>query len=1121
MTDEAARQRIVTDLGTTLLVEAAAGTGKTTMLVRRFVALLRAGADVAGLAAVTFTDKAAGELKVRIRGVIESERREASDAERAALGRALARLEEARISTLHTFAADLLRERPIEAGIDPRFVPSSDEDAQATFEEAFARWLEGVLERRAPAVERALARREVSVDRLRRAARDLVDHRHLGAPWRDRPWDGAAARGEALDRLHAFVALVEPSRSKTDPFKKALAPAAALAERAHRISDAEIEAELVTLAKNRDAKKPRWDRAKLARGVTRDEVKAVHAALYESLEAYARSADADLATRLRGELWGVIDIYEELKARRGILDFDDLLLRTRSLLAGDPEVRRRFAGRLTHLLVDEFQDTDPSQAAILLLLASDSPDAADPLSSPPAAGKLFCVGDPKQSIYRFRHADIATYARVKELVVSTGGAVLELGRSFRAVPGIQAFVNATFEPLLTGDAVSLQAAHVPLERVRGVIGDQPSVMGVPVPKPYGKNERLAKIALRASYPAALASLIAWLLRESGYRVAHKGGGTAPIAAGDICVLFRQMGGFGEGSVRELAAALTQRSIPFSVIGGSSASTGDEIRGVVAALAAIERPGDSLAVYAALRGFLFGISDESLFDYRVRYGALDPLVRPRTAIPRELSSVTSALVILGELYLRRNARPPAETVFELLARTRGHLSISLSANGEQTMTDLARIAHRAVAHERRGGLSFRAFIDELEESMVQGSSGEWDENATGVRIMTAHRAKGLEFPVVAIGDPASPAARAPDRVVDVREEVAALELAGLAPWELLERTELETQRLASEGIRLAYVAATRARDLLLVPYVGDDVRFPDDGWVAPLTAALAPRTPRTPKKVEPWARGDDSVVREMAIPMSAMTIAPGTHATAWGEATFFDPHALGDKPGGRGIVGESLLVPGAAPEVVNADAERLAALRLARAESIRVASEPTASAATVTAKARDWIDAAVPEVTLARSARAPGRPGGARFGTLVHQMLATAPLDVDRPALDRLARSLAALIGATEEEIAAASLAVERAMMHEVLVRAREVAARGGLRREVPVVLMLDDKSAVDGVVDLAFEEQEGWLVVDYKTDDPDRITAEHLDVYKKQVDLYRAAVERATGRSARAMLLFV
>jgi ATP-dependent exoDNAse (exonuclease V) beta subunit len=137
------------------------------------------------------------------------------------------------------------------------------------------------------------------------------------------------------------------------------------------------------------------------------------------------------------------------------------------------------------------------------------------------------------------------------------------------------------------------------------------------------------------------------------------------------------------------------------------------------------------------------------------------------------------------------------------------------------------------------------------------------------------------------------------------------------------------------------------------------------------------------------------------------------------------------------------------------------------------------------------------------------------------MLATTPLDAEPRSLERLARSLAALIGATEEEIAAAAVAVERALSHDVLVRAREMAARGGLRREVPVVLMLDEQDAVDGVVDLAFRDEDGWLVVDYKTDDPSKITGEHLDVYKKQVDLYRAAVERATGQPARAMLLFV
>ncbi len=1119
MSDEAARRRIVTDLDTTLLVEAAAGTGKTTMLVKRFVALLRAGADVGALAAVTFTDKAAGELTIRIRGVIEAERRGAGDTERAALGRALGRLEEARVCTLHTFAAELLRERPIEAGIDPRFVPSSEDDANLAFEEAFARWLEHTLGRAAPGVTRALARRDISVDRLRRAARDLVDHRHLRASWREEPWDRAATQKDALEKLHALAALGARSRSKTDPLLKALGPVRALAERIHRISDEEAEAELVALQGNRDAREPRWGRGQFAPGVSREEIKAAHGELFDVLLEYARAADAELATRLRSELWGVVDRYEELKAVRGVLDFDDLLFRTRALLAGDPDVRRRFAGRLTHLLVDEFQDTDPSQAAILLLLASDHPSDTDPLSSPPAPGKLFCVGDPKQSIYRFRHADIATYGRVKDLVVASGGAVLELSKSFRAVPGIQALVNASFAPLLTGDPLSLQASHVPLDRAREPLGDQPAVVGVPVPKPYGKNERLAKVALRASYPGALASYLSWLFDKSGYAVARKDGTRSAVCPGDVCVLFRQMGGVAESTVRELCAALAQRSIPFAVVGGTSAAVGEEVRGVIAALAAIERPGDPLVVYAALRGFLFGISDESLFEYKARYGTIDAQVRPRTALPRDLVSLGHALVLLDRLHLRRNVRPPAETLFDLLASTRGHLSIALSASGEQAMADLSSIAQRAVVHERRGGLSFRAFVDDLEDTAVIGAAAHAEDEGNGVRIMTAHRAKGLEFPVVAFGDPASAVTRAPDKVVVVAEDMAALQLAGLTPWELLDRAELEALRLEAEGVRLAYVAATRARDLLLVPYVGDDPAFPNDGWIAPLSKAMSPSRPRNPKDKPAWATSDDSVLREGPPGLHPLTIAPGTHVMPWGEATFFDPHALDDKPSGRGVIGETLLVPGADPNVVEADAARLSSIADARAESLARASEASLVVATVTARARDTTGAGA--VGVERSTRLPGRPGGARFGTLVHQLLASAALEADRQALDALAKSVGALLGATSQEIVSAAAAAEAALAHDLLRRARAAHARGVLRREVPVVLYLDDRTAVDGVVDLAFEEDGAWLVVDYKTDDPVFIGQDHLDAYRRQVELYRAAVARATGREARAALFFV
>jgi ATP-dependent helicase/nuclease subunit A len=319
-----------------------------------------------------------------------------------------------------------------------------------------------------------------------------------------------------------------------------------------------------------------------------------------------------------------------------------------------------------------------------------------------------------------------------------------------------------------------------------------------------------------------------------------------------------------------------------------------------------------------------------------------------------------------------------------------------------------------------------------------------------------------------------------------------------------------------------VAATRARDLLLVPFVGDDVRFPEDGWFAPLGAALAPSSPRSPVRVEPWVKGDDTVIREPGAPgPGSRTVAPGVHVMPWGEASFFDPHALPEKPMTKGVVGEELLAEGAPPEVVLADEARLASIRAARAEAVAQASRPGLSVQTVTARAR--VDGAGPRPPIAiEKARSAGaRPGGARFGTLVHQLLATAPLDLDAPAAERLASALGSLLGATSDEIAAAARAAIEAWSHPLLARARAARERNGLRREVPLVLCVDDQSVVDGVVDLAFEEDGAWIVVDYKTDDPDRIAPEHLDAYARQVELYREAITKTTGKPASAVLFFV
>src|SRR5262249_2726003 len=201
------------------------------------------------------------------------------------------------------------------------------------------------------------------------------------------------------------------------------------------------EADLRTLARERHWK---WTGFHRDRDPERSARRTRRAAAKLELDDFVRRAGAQLAPLLRDDLWPLVEDYERLKGRAGCLDFVDLLLRARDLVRDDVGVRQGLQARWTHLFVDEFQDPDPLQAELLLLLAAGDPDERDWRRVRPVPGKLFLVGDPKQSIYRFRRADVALYESVKSQLVDAGAAVLDLAVSFRAVPEIQEAVNAAF-----------------------------------------------------------------------------------------------------------------------------------------------------------------------------------------------------------------------------------------------------------------------------------------------------------------------------------------------------------------------------------------------------------------------------------------------------------------------------------------------------------------------------------------------------------------------------------------------------------------------------------------------------------------------------------------------------
>ena len=241
----------------------------------------------------------------------------------------------------------------------------------------------------------------------------------------------------------------------------------------------------------------------------------------------------------RAELQGAIRRYESTKAAAGALDFLDLLLGARNLIRDNPDVRRGFQQRFKRIFVDEFQDTDPLQAEILLLLAADDDRETNWRRAKPAAGRLFLVGDPKQSIYRFRRADVAVYRDVCRQLESQGATIVRLNTSFRSVPAIQTCVNTAFAPIMTGDDLTLQADYVPLAPYRPAIADQPALVALPVPAPYAKRY-ISAASIEKSLPDATGALVDWIVRQSGWTVTERSGtAPVPVAAKHVCLLFRR------------------------------------------------------------------------------------------------------------------------------------------------------------------------------------------------------------------------------------------------------------------------------------------------------------------------------------------------------------------------------------------------------------------------------------------------------------------------------------------------------------------------------------------------------------------------------------------------------
>jgi len=1170
--DLATRAAIGADLDDTLVIEAAAGTGKTTELVKRILRVLATGKarKIGDIVAVTFTEKAAGELKLRLRETLERERAQAKEPERSNLDAALASLEEAHVNTIHGFCSELLRERPVEAAVDPLFAVLTEQQSARLYDRAFSSFLQRTLSSPPDGIRRALRRTSAPafmekpggpVDRLRHAGRQLTEWRDFDAAWRRPSFDRDAAVDRVVLLLHDLAdksALASSPRDNlfldTDAVRRLSRQIRLEVSFGHRDVDG-WEARLVDLVRDRGLSRTRKGSGyKFGKDITRTEVLAARDALFAELQQFKRDADADLAASLQIELRGAAAQYAELKTAAGALDFVDLLARARTLIKTNRDVREHLQKKFSHIFVDEFQDTDPIQAEILMLLAADDAADTDWRRVTPVPGKLFIVGDPKQAIYRFRGTDVATYWQVSEQVARRGGRVLPLATSYRGRPEIQRFINTAFAGQMQKSARTLQSDYVALSPSRPDEPSQPAIVALPVPRPYAGRGPLkpSPRAIEESLPDAVGALIAWLVdQENGWQVAEpsldgRGERLVPLQARHVAILFRRFVSFGEDITRPYTDAIEARGIPHLLVGGKAFHGREEVETMRAALAAIEWPDDELSVFATLKGSLFAFDDEQLLEFRDRFGAFHPFRVPKElggnsgdelALAAEpvahLAPIADALRLIQQLHRRRNVRPVADTIGRLLAETRAHVGFILRPAGEQALANVLHVAELARQYEASGGISFRGFIDELRRA-AESESAEapiLEESSDGVRLMTVHKAKGLEFPVVILADMTCRISRSDaGRYLDAERGLCAMKIGGWAPHELYDHDAEEVARDEAEGVRLAYVAATRARDLLVVPAVGDEAWT--GGWFSPLNAALYPapdarRSAVRGRKCPAFKSKDTVLERPNEEPAGATTMCPGLHVFAENgyDVAWWDPTALklGEKPP-FGVRRDDLIVKDVPRQTIADGRSAYDRWRLRRADALAAGAVPSIALETVRAWTADDTHALPPaaramDVTILDASAADGgeRPGGAAFGVLVHAVLAQMPFDVEPPMLAAIASLEARLLGLPDEVAAAAAAVAERVLAHDLFARARRAAARGACRRETPVSLTLEDGTIAEGFVDLAFEEDGAWVVVDYKTDR--EIAVDGEERYRRQVRVYAAAIAAATGGGASGVLL--
>ena len=893
--DLEARKAIRNDLHMSMLVEASAGTGKTTCMIDRMLSLVQTGqAKVQEIAAITFTRKSAAELRIRFREALEQRTRKASTdpgfsgEERGRLNEALEHGEGLVIGTIHSFCGRLLRERPIEAGIDPAAQELEPGAESILRDRAWREFCEIVPTDRELSMHLdGLENAGLELRELRAAFDTFVEHADVTS-WpaekvtpldisdllrevcyeieveyepRFRPWHDRGTTDKMMNRLELIL---RRYRNRRDDSPAELMAAAEEFEGACEIA--------LTM----------WWPG-LSRAQQREQKDALAAWWERKVEAFRVPIQLWRAHRYQFAvplLLAASRHYAELRLNEGKLSFADLLALSARLLGKSVEARAAFRKRYPFLLVDEFQDTDPIQAEILLLLTSRDRDESDWRKCLPVPGSLFVVGDPKQSIYRFRRADIGTYETVKQRIEASGGQVRKLTTNFRTNAELVQWVNGSFPGEFLAHRMNPDEPHGP-DFTESAVGRREADTGLL------SGTRLLRVSKDGTEREA--QVIARFIRSAIDR-----GMTIPRTKGEVD---RGVSSacrpedflivtYNTNELSTYAQALNAEGVPVDVTGRRGADHAETLATLRMCLQMTVDPDDPVAALAVLRGPVFGFSDRELHmikraGYRIdgRFARTGKVEEP---LDQELAERFQEVQnVLGRWRLFARRLPVAATV-ERIADDAGLFLVAVAAGdqagslGRGAGGVLASFIER-VRSERSLLTSLQDVVDRIDELVKASPKQEFDTvsldvgSGGSVRVMNLHKVKGLEAPVVFLCEEAQAKDHAPSwhvsrasgepegylRISKLMSPFGSATEILAAPRNWDEWEGVEKQFLDAEKTRLQYVAATRPGTCLVVSVFVDKDGLPVGGWRT-LAGYLegVPSLP-LPKLDEPSARQRDA------------------------------------------------------------------------------------------------------------------------------------------------------------------------------------------------------------------------------------------------------------------------